>query len=152
LAAEALLVLAGLGPARLRRPAAIAAAVVFLGLVLRPARRGPESGFSVEALDVGQGDAILLRWSRHAILVDGGGPFDGMATDFGRTRLVPKLLDRGVTRLDAALATHPHPDHALGLFAVLEEIPVDGLWRSEGADEGDLYARLAAVADARGVP
>ena len=71
---------------------------------------------------MGQGDAILLRWNRRAILVDGGGPFDPMAVDFGRTRLVPKLLDRGVTRLDAVLATHPHPDHALGLFAVLEEL------------------------------
>ena len=152
LAAEALLVAAGLGPPRVRRPAALAAAAVFVALVLWPARRGPAAGFSIEALDVGQGDAILLRWDRHAILVDGGGPFDAMATDFGRTRLVPKLLDRGVTRLDAILATHPHPDHALGLFAVLEEIPVGELWRSDGADEGDLYARLEAAATARGVP
>lgn len=149
---EALVVAAGLGPPRLRRPAALAGAAIFLALVLRPAPRGPAAGFSVEVLDVGQGDAILLRWDRHAILVDGGGPFDAMATDFGRTRLVPKLLDRGVTRLDAALATHPHPDHALGLFAVLEEIPVGALWRSAGADEGDLYARLEAEAADRGVP
>jgi len=152
LAAEALLVAAGLGPSRLRRPAAIAAAAVFAGLVLWPGPAGPPAGFSVEALDVGQGDAILLRWDRHAILVDGGGPFDALATDFGRTRLVPKLLDRGVTRLDAAVATHPHPDHALGLFAVLEEIPVGELWRSDGGDDGDLYARLEASAAARGVP
>ena len=75
-----------------------------------------------------------------------------MAADFGRTRLVPKLLDRGVTRLDAVMLTHPHPDHALGLFAVVEELPVGELWRSAGADEGDLDARLAAAAAARGVP
>ncbi len=84
--------------------------------------------------------------------MDGGGPFDLMAADFGRTRLVPKLLDRGVTRLDAVMLTHPHPDHALGLFAVVEELPVGELWRSAGADEGDLDARLAAAAAARGVP
>ena len=74
-----------------------------------------------------------------------------MATDFGRTRVVPKLLDRGVTRLDAVLATHPHPDHALGLFAVLEELEVGELWQSSGDDENDLYARLDAVAVARRV-
>lgn len=147
-----LLAAAGVGPRAARRPAALLAGVVFLALVLRPGPKGPGEGFSVEALDVGQGDAILLRWGRHAILVDGGGPFDAMATDFGRTRLVPKLLDRGVTRLDAALATHPHPDHALGLFAVLEELPVGELWRSAGQDEGELYARLEAAAGGRGVP
>jgi len=94
---------------------------------------------------VGQGDAILLRWNRRAILVDGGGPFDPTATDFGRTRVVPKLLDRGVTRLDAVLLTHPHPDHALGLFGVLEELPVAELWRSSGDDESAFHARLEAL-------
>jgi competence protein ComEC len=150
--AGALLLVAGLGPRRLRAAAGALAAGVFLTLALRPGPYGPERGFSIEALDVGQGDAILLRWRRRAILVDGGGPFDPMATDFGRTRLVPKLLDRGVTRLDAVLATHPHPDHALGLFAVLDELPVGELWRSAGGDEGDLYARLAGAAASRGVP
>jgi competence protein ComEC len=65
---------------------------------------------------------------------------------------VPKLLDRGVTRLDAVMLTHPHPDHALGLFAVLEEVPVGEFWRSAGEDEGGLYARLAAAAASRRVP
>ncbi|HTR03756.1 MAG TPA: ComEC/Rec2 family competence protein [Thermoanaerobaculia bacterium] len=151
LAVGALLALAGLGPRRGRRAAAFAAASVFLTLALRRGPAGPERGFSIEALDVGQGDAILLRWDRRAVLVDGGGTFDPMAVDFGRTRVVPKLLDRGVTRLDAALATHPHPDHALGLFAVLEELEVDELWLSSGADENDLDARLEKEAAARGV-
>ncbi|MDP9242967.1 MAG: MBL fold metallo-hydrolase, partial [Actinomycetota bacterium] len=121
-------------------------------LVLRPGPPGPRQGFSIEALDVGQGDAILLRWKRRAILVDGGGPFDLVSTDFGRTRLTPKLLDRGVTHLDAMLATHPHPDHALGLFAVMEELPVALFARSCGDDDGGLYARLDALAASRGVP
>ncbi len=150
--AGTLLLAAGVGPTRLRPAAAILATGVFLAAALRPGARGPARGFSIEALDVGQGDAILLRWGNRAILVDGGGPFDLMAADFGRTRLVPKLLDRGVTRLDAVMLTHPHPDHALGLFAVLEELPVGELWRSAGEDEGDLYARLAVAAAARRVP
>jgi DNA internalization-related competence protein ComEC/Rec2 len=143
---------AALAPARLRLPAAAAAAVLFLLLALSPGPAAPPLGFSIEALDVGQGDALLLRWRRHALLVDGGGPFDLDARDYGRTRLVPKLLDRGVTRLDAVLVTHPHPDHALGVFAVLDELPVGQLWRSSGQDDGELYTRLTQSAAARRVP
>ena len=150
--AGALLVLAALARGRLRLAASFGAAGVFSWLVLRPGPPGPRQGFSIEALDVGQGDAILLRWKERAILVDGGGPFDLVSTDFGRTRLTPKLLDRGITHLDAVLATHPHPDHTLGLFAVLEELPVALLARSCGDDDGGLYARLDALAARRGVP
>ena len=137
---------------RARATAAAAAAVVFLVLAVRAGPGGPRRGFSIEALDVGQGDAILLRWKERAILVDGGGPFDLGSTDFGRTRLTPKLLDRGITRVDLVLLTHPHPDHALGLFAVIEELPVELLARSTGDDEGSLYAKIEKLASQRGVP
>jgi competence protein ComEC len=152
IAISALTLAATRGPGRLRAPSAAAAAILFLALALLPGPRGPERGFSVEALDVGQGDAILVRWARHSLLVDGGGPFDIEASDFGRTRLLPKLLDRGVTRLDGVLATHPHPDHVLGLLAVVEELPVGRVWLSAGADEATLFARLRRAAREAGVP
>ncbi len=152
LAVEILLAAAALGPRRLRFAAAWAAAAVFGALALRSGPSGPERGFSLEALDVGQGDAILLRWKRRAMLVDGGGSFDPEATEFGRTRVVPKLLDRGVTRLDAVVLTHPHPDHALGLFAVLEELPVGRAVASRAeSDEGAFHSRLGETARRRGV-
>lgn len=139
-------------PRRWRKLSAAGALAIFAFLVFRPAPAGPSRGFSLEALDVGQGDSLLLRWSEHAVLVDGGGPFDLEAREFGRTRLIPKLLDRGVTALDAAVLTHPHPDHALGLFSVLEELPVSAMWRSTGHDEGELLADLEHVARRRKVP
>jgi competence protein ComEC len=152
LAVSALLLAAAIAPRRLRLAAIGSAAALFLFLAVRRGPAGPERGFSLEALDVGQGDALLLRWNRHAVLVDGGGPFDLDQRDFGRTRLVPKLLDRGVTRLDAVVLTHPHPDHALGLFAVMEELPVGAFWRCRGDDEGGLFRDLDATARRRGVP
>ena len=152
IAVGAAALLAATGPRRMRKPSAFVAAGGFLALALRPGPPGPARGVSVEALDVGQGDAILVRWRRNALLVDGGGPFDVEAADFGRTRLLPKLLDRGVTRLDAVVASHPHPDHALGLIAVLEELPVGEAWISAGADEGGLFARLTETAERADVP
>lgn len=152
LAVGALTLAAAKAPVRFRAPAAVVAGTLFLWLAFSPGPTGPRNGFSVEALDVGQGDSILVRWARHVLLVDGGGPFDLEAQDFGRTRLVPKLLDRGITRLDAVLLTHPHPDHALGLFAVVEELPVRRLWLSAGDDEADLFARLSSDAREARVP
>src|SRR5207253_2805182 len=151
LAVSALTLLAAIGPVRARAAAVACAALLFAALAFRSGPAGPARGFSLEALDVGQGDALLLRWNRHAILIDGGGPFDLDARDFGRTHLLPKLLDRGVTRLDAAILTHPHPDHALGLFAILEELPVGLFARSAGEDESNFFRDLEALALRRGV-
>ncbi len=148
----ALILAAALLRGRWRAVAGATAAAFFLFLALRRGPAGPEHGFSLEALDVGQGDALLLRWGRQSILVDGGGPFDLDARDFGRTRLIPKLLDRGVARLDAAFLTHPHPDHALGLFAVMEDLPVGAFYRSTGEDEAGFFRDLEALAGRRGIP
>src|SRR5262249_30714809 len=151
-AVSALTAAGALARGRLRGALFASAAGLFLLLALRPGPSGPERGFSLEALDVGQGDALLLRWKRHSVLVDAGGPFDLDRRDFGRTRLLPKLLDRGVTSLDAAVLTHPHPDHALGLFAILEETPVREFWRSSGEDEAGLFDGLTGAAASRRVP
>jgi competence protein ComEC len=137
---------------RLRASLFAGAAAVFAFLAVYPGPGGPARGFSLEALDVGQGDALLLRWRDRAVLVDGGGPFDRDARDFGRTHVLPKLLDRGVIALDAVVLTHPHPDHALGLFTIVDELPVGAVWRSAGQDEGGFQRDLDAAAARRGVP
>jgi competence protein ComEC len=67
-------------------------------------------------LDVGQGDAILLKpRSAPAVLVDGGPPGD---------ELVAKLRDEGVDRLGAAVVTHDQSDHAAGIAEALGSIPI----------------------------
>src|SRR5262249_30234403 len=150
-AISALTAAGALARGRPRAAAFLSAAALFVFLAVRPGPRGPSSGFSIEALDVGQGDALLLRAGRGAVLVDGGGPFDAGRRDFGRTRLLPKLLDRGVTGPDAAVLTQPPPGHALGLFALIEELPVGELWRSSGEDEAGLFNDLQDAAAARRV-
>lgn len=122
---------------------------VFAALALRRGDVPRPSDLSVEALDVGQGDAFLLRAGTSAFLVDGGGPFSG-EEDFGRVRLLPKLLDRGVLRLDGILLSHPHPDHAAGLMAVLREMPTDVFLHGDGDDDGGWFARLDEAARSAG--
>lgn len=84
-------------------------------------------GPSVEILDVGQGDSILVRAGR-TMLVDGGGsPGD---PEFGRRTLIPLLADRGITRIDVVAMSHPDIDHCGGLLSVVRTVPVEEIWIS----------------------
>ena len=79
------------------------------------------------ALDVGQGDAILLQGPSGAALVDAGG-YTGIDRDLGAHLVVPALRKLSVRRLDVAAVTHAHADHAGGLPSVLAAIPTAQLW------------------------
>ena len=79
------------------------------------------SGWAQEAqvqlifLDVGQGDAIVVRSPEGKIaLVDSGN--DGA--------IVYQLQALGIDSIDIAIASHPHADHIGGMAAVLRNFPV----------------------------
>ncbi len=92
----------------------------------------------VVVLDVGQGDAILLRDGRRTLLIDGGGWPHG---DFGGRVLVPALSALGIRRLDAVALTHPDRDHCNGLVDLTRYLPVAEIWMSPWAS-GDCAGEL----------
>jgi beta-lactamase superfamily II metal-dependent hydrolase len=90
-----------------------------------PTRSAPlPPEISIAFIDVGQGDAILIRdGSGYDILVDGGCKSAG-------EELIDYILAAGVDDLEVILATHADSDHIGGLIKVLEsdEIPVEGVY------------------------
>ena len=102
------------------------------------------------ALDVGQGDALLVRGGRRALLVDGGGRLEDAR--FGENVLLPLLLDRGVRSLDAVILTHAHPDHCGGLAAAIRHLDVRELWISPRRFRGNCAHLLLDAARTRGTP
>jgi competence protein ComEC len=126
--------------------AAGAAACLLLPAPLRAAAARWRGGLEVTFIAVGQGDAALLRLpDGSAVLVDGGGAADG-GPDPGARDVVPLLRDLGVRRLAAVFASHPHPDHVLGLAAVADALPIERAFFNGDAGEGavrDVLARLA---------
>ena len=68
---------------------------------------------SLHVLDVGQGDATLVRAGRVDVLVDGG-PDATVLTRLGEVR---PFWDR---HIEVVILTHPEQDHLRGLRAVLE--------------------------------
>ena len=102
-------------------------------------------------LDVGQGDATLIRLpGRFEVLVDGGGsPFS--EDDVGERVVLPALRALDVDELELVVATHPDADHVEGLFTVLERLPVGTLVTGPAAPGNALDDRLRAIAVERGV-
>lgn len=75
----------------------------------------------VKLLDVGHGDAILLRNQAVAILVDTG---DYKNSDI----LVRRLKTLGVRKLDALIITHHHLDHLGGVIKILNNFDVKNFY------------------------
>lgn len=83
---------------------------------------------TITALDVGQGDALVLQFPDGKVaLVDGGGFATGIP-DTGTRVVLPALRARGIEHLDLIVLSHPHPDHMMGLVSVTKEIPTSEVW------------------------
>ena len=73
------------------------------------------------ALDVGQGQCLILHTKGETFLIDCGGSNDEITANAA----ADTLLSRGVTRLDGIILTHGDRDHAGGLDHLLERIDTD---------------------------
>jgi competence protein ComEC len=89
---------------------------------LRPAH----GQFALWALDVGQGQAIVVQTARHSLLYDAG-PLYGPGSNAGDRVVVPAMRAMGVRgldsgRLDLLVLSHVHVDHTGGAEAVVEQL------------------------------
>lgn len=135
----------------LRRGALALAAAVMGFLLVRAAPPAEDGTVRLQALDVGQGDAWLLVSPKGRLLVDGGGSRD-RDYEMGRLRLLPKLADRGIVSLDAVVLTHPHPDHARGLLAVLALVPVGEVFLPAMAPRNEFLDEFLEAVERRRLP
>ena len=78
----------------------------------------PDGRLHVYFLEVGQGDATLIRRGNTDILIDGGPSPQAIAGELGR--ILP-FWDRSI---ELVVLTHPHADHLAGLVEVLNRYEV----------------------------
>ncbi|MDQ3491994.1 MAG: ComEC/Rec2 family competence protein, partial [Chloroflexota bacterium] len=134
---------AGVAAGRAGRRATVVLAAAGLALLIAAgslATGQADGRLRVTVLDVGQGDAVLVEGPRGArMLVDGGPDPDRLLA------LLDERIPAWDRRLDLAVLTHPHEDHAAGLALLLERyrVPVVAEPGMIGAGPGDRALREA---------
>ena len=117
-------------------PALAASMVLFSIICWQPWKPSIRPGMlELSAIDVSQGDSLLLVFpDGETMLIDAGG-FPGMGRmvrkpqlDVGEDVVSPYLWARRIRRLDYAVLTHGHSDHMDGLPAVLDNFRPHALW------------------------
>jgi len=87
----------------------------------------------VRVLDIGQGNAVLVRTAGHHALLFDGGP--------AGCELGDKLRSLGVRKLDLLVISHPHADHFAGLLEAVDSLDVGML-----VDHTQVLARAGPAA------
>jgi competence protein ComEC len=100
--------------------------------------------FRIHFLDVGRGDTAILQFDNgRTYLVD---YFEAV----GKTAPIDYLTQTlGVKELEAALVTHPHVDHFLGIQRILDVLPIRQVWLSKAPYAGSNYDRFERMLEAR---
>jgi competence protein ComEC len=100
----------------------------------------------IHALDVGQGDAILITTpEQHHILVDGG-PGNAVLT------ALPKVLPYLFGEIDLMILTHPHADHVNGLIPILDRMKVKAVLLAGSEYESEAYAAFLKKISDKKIP
>jgi competence protein ComEC len=142
-----------------RRPAFIVSALLILAFsdwaIVR--LRHPDivpGKLEVTAIDVGQGDSLLVVLPEgQTMLIDGGGTLGARASGFdvGEDVVSPYLWSRGFSHIDTVALSHAHGDHIGGLPAVLRNFHPAELWLAPGPSTATLDALIKQANDA-GIP
>jgi competence protein ComEC len=112
-----------------------------------------DSNLHVAFLDVGQGDAILIRTPSHqSVLIDGGPSPSRLNVELG------KRLPFWDHKIDLVISTQPHSDHVSGLVDMVRRYDIQSIvgcsaeydsstyneWRSLIEDDGIEYSSACA--------
>lgn len=114
---------------------------IFGGLSDDPS--APVSGGEVQFhfIDVGQGDAALIRTEKGDILIDAG-------TNASEDELKAYLDSLGVTDIEYAVFTHPHEDHIGGADMVLNTYNVKNVVLPDATSTSKTFERMMDAIEA----
>lgn len=97
-----------------------------------------DKSMEIDFIDVGQGDAILLKTNMSSYLIDtGGNEFSDF--DIGENIVLPYLKKQGINKLDAVFITHFHLDHCKSLPLLMENVDIKNILISYDKTDNIIY-------------
>ncbi len=117
--------------------------------VSAPADANAPSGadeLCVMAIDVGQGDSILVTFGAdQTMLIDAGDSSAVQAVE-------EELNERGITQIDVLVATHPHADHIGGMSRIIGDYEIGCIYMPDMGSDSKTYKNLMAAIERRKIP
>ena len=115
-------------------------------------KKNIDSGdLEITFLDVGQGDASLVKFPNgESILIDGGDATKEW--DQGKNAILPFLKFNMISNIKYVVASHPHNDHIGGLTEILKTINVDTLVISNYKFSTKKYAEMIEISQSKEIP
>lgn len=98
----------------------------------------------IKMLDIGQGDAILIKVGQEYSMIDTG-DIDH------REAIVAQLKKEGVTHLKRVIITHPHADHVGGFLAIAKAIPIDEVYDDGVVVQNRLFKSYSKIIKDKGI-
>ncbi len=91
-------------------------------LALIPKHEIKPGCYQLQVFDVGQGQAILIRTARNALLFDTGPGFAGGGSS-ASSQILPALRAQSIGELERVIVSHADLDHRGGLGDILQAMP-----------------------------
>lgn len=97
-----------------------------------------DDSMAIHFIDVGQGDAILMRTKRDNYLIDTGGSiFDSF--DVGENITLPYLEKLGINKLKAVFISHFDEDHSEALPLLVDNLNIENILISYKDEGNSIY-------------
>ncbi len=97
-----------------------------------------DNSLEIDFIDVGQGDAALLRTRSGDYLIDTGGEVFG-DFDICKNITLPYLEKHGVKKLKGLFVSHFHLDHCKGIPVLEENLDIERIFFSYANPESEIY-------------
>lgn len=136
----------GLGMKKIRRSlcSLLLAALVTVTAAPSELMASPPDKMEVHFIDVGQGDATLIKCGGRAMLIDAGDDSKG-------TAIQNYLQKQGVKKLDYLVLTHPDSDHIGGAPVIITKFDIDKVFVSNFEKDNRTYEKVIQALDYKGL-
>jgi competence protein ComEC len=134
-----------------RAKACLVALLFFVGLDISywVYRNQFNEHLEITYLDVGQGNAALIRFpGKEKMLIDGGG-FSRSDFDVGESVVAPFLFRSKIRRIDYMVLSHPQTDHMGGLRFIAEHFRPKEFWYNGDWASTPSFAELMDIVEAK---